>query len=269
MTRGDSRADRGTTLVELLVSIAVISMIMVFLASIVAAVSNQWTQGSSRLVTNAEAGVAMDYLVQDFRSIVMKGDGSEWLRIGPAVGSGSEPETWMLLLSRPADSRGQVATVSYRLSSRDPLGGIEIRPSLYRCVFSPQETIEKLGSDNLQIAWREREPEVAGEEWFLASNVVELRLVLRLQGPAGGEIVVDSAEGLRGRENLEAAGAASIPEGTTMKSASIELTLVDDVGMDLLRSGSLSRDEIVQRFGQQFVEEVRFPARISEGDYEI
>ena len=68
------RSVRATTLVELLVSVAITLSVMVLLAMIVSSVSNQWTRGSSRFLLNTEAGVALDYLVQDFRSIVRKGD---------------------------------------------------------------------------------------------------------------------------------------------------------------------------------------------------
>ncbi len=260
---------RATTLVELLVSVAVTMSVMVLLAMIVTSVSNQWTRGSSRYLLNTEAGVALDYLVQDLRSVVRKGDGSQWLRIRKPNPGGVNQGFLILLLAQPLDGQGKVVTIAYRLGVHDPMGGNEERPVMYRCVFSPEETIEHLGAEDLEVAWYPRLDEVLDDDWFLAEKVIEANLTFHLRDLDGKSIIVECLNNASGGETLVVDGKPVDVAGTTLESVTVRLLLLDEVGLEVLKKGALPIPEILTRYGHEYVKEVKFPGTIGEIKYDI
>lgn len=263
------RSVRAMSLVELLVSVAITLSVMVILAMIVSSVSNQWTRGSSRFLLNTEAGVALDYLVQDLRSIVRKGDGSEWLKIRKANSGVANQEFLMLFLAQPLDGKGKVATIAYRLGFRDPMGGAEERPALYRCVFPPEDTIEHLGEEELEAAWNSRLGEVVDDDWFLAENVIEVSFTFHLKDSAGKGIVIECLNDVRGGKVLVVDGAPATLAGTTLESATVSLMLLDEAGLRVLRQESMALSEIISRYGHEYVEDVQFLRTIGGMKYDI
>lgn len=263
------RSVRATTLVELLVSMAITLSVMVLLAMIVSSVSNQWTGGSSRFLLNTEAGVALDYLVQDLRSIVRKGDGSEWLKIRKSNAGGANQDFQILFLAQPLDGQGKVATIAYRLGFQDPMGGDDERPVMYRCVFPPEDTIEHLGAGDLEAAWNSRLEEVVDADWFLAEKVIEVSLTFHLKDSDGKSVLVECLNEASGGTTLVVDGAPVTVAGTTLESATVRLMLLDETGLQVLRQGSLPLPEIIARYGHEYFEEVPFPRTIGEIKYDI
>ena len=263
------RSTGATTLIELLVSVAVTLSIMVLLAMIVSSVSRQWTGGSSRFLLDAEASVALDYLVEDLRSMVRKGDGSEWFKIRKSSAGGANQDFLILLLAQPLDGEGKVATIAYRLGFHDPMGGSEERPVMYRCVFPAEETIEHLGAAELEVAWNDRLEEVVDDDWFLAENVVEVSFTFHLRDADGKSVTVECLNEASGGKSVVVDGAPLTVAGTTLERATVSLLLLDEMGLRVLEQESMSLPEIIARYGREYVEEVSFPGTIGEIKYDI
>ncbi len=260
-----SSQEKGVSLLELLVAVTISSVIIVLLSSLLLTSLNQWNRQTGRMQNNVEAHVALDMLVDDLRSVVLKEGKSEWLHIRTREVAGVGEVTDLLLLGRPIDNRatrGDVAAIAYRIEKRAPFPGGDPLHGLYRTVLSPEETIDYLGAENLyEEIWKNRAS--LSTDDLVCSYVVELDLDVVFLVPDGTFHRLNSTRELRCSHfaTLESAELSTIPPGSQVFGVDMRLTVVDRFAQNLLNQDEVNLEEFVARHGYTYTSTVDFSSR--------
>lgn len=167
-TQRISAAKRGFTLMELMVAMAITTIIVTVLVSITSIALDTWNRSRAELRASRQAKSMIDTMARDFESLVTrKGNTNEWLSaiVDPDLGSlgdGVKSENAARLIFFTAatdryngkigdptdDLGGDVSCVAYQLEYRDP-----IEPSaasnfktfvLNRLLVDPKKTFDGL-----------------------------------------------------------------------------------------------------------------------------
>ncbi len=265
---------RGFTLVELLVTLAITSVLLLALSSLLSVSLTQWNRQTGRHLSNSEAQWALNTLVDDLQSILPKSDGSEWLQVRAVTVENLGPTPQLMFLARPMDADaasenrsgafrpGDVCALCYRLEKRDPFDGGDPMHALYRTVLSPEETMEQLGAENLLDAyWRGNAGETTQTDNLLGAHIIGLDLTFRIHQPDGAEETLRQGFGLRALHELRIGDAevSPFPDGSYLRSVTIVLTTIDPAAQSLLNAGTVPLEEIVKRHGRQYSAVVEFP----------
>ncbi len=139
-TQRNSAAKRGFTLMELMVAMAITTIIVTVLVSITSIALDTWNRSRAELRASRQAKSMIDTMARDFESLVTrKGNTNEWLSaiVDPDLGSlgdGLKSENAARLIFFTAatdryagqigtttDLGGDVSCVAYQLEYRDPI----------------------------------------------------------------------------------------------------------------------------------------------------
>ncbi len=139
-TQRNSAAKGGFTLMELMVAMAITTIIVTVLVSITSIALDTWNRSRAELRASRQAKSMVDTMARDFESLVTrKGNTSEWLSaiVDPdlgSLGSGLKSENAARLIFFTAatdrydgqigsatDLGGDVSCVAYQLEYRDPI----------------------------------------------------------------------------------------------------------------------------------------------------
>lgn len=192
------RTRKGFTLLELMVAMAITSVIVTVLVTITSVATDTWTRSRSETRAARQAKVMLDAMAKDLESLVSRrGNDSEWLYAAvsrldaPKVSSSQSGDTNAaeLIFTTAATDRysgqigdafpnnvGDVSTAAYRLAYQDPIDGTQNRDTstfaLYRLLVDPDETFEKiLGAKDLDTAFGSFSGNITDEKNFVCENV--------------------------------------------------------------------------------------------------
>lgn len=260
------RHSAGLSLVELLVSMAITAVLLVMLASLLSVSLNKWNDQTGRVASDSEARAALETIVADIRSVMIKAHGAEWwnVKMESVEDIGSQPV--LKCLSRPMDGggaeSGDVCAIQYRVEKRSLFGSGDPVHGLYRCVLSPSKTFESAGASDLDTeVWLSHRDESVQTDWLLAANVVDLQFRFQFLDPEGNRQWVDSVSSLRIGEGVQLFPVHSdVPEGAELTHVEIVLMVVDRVGQQLLNSGDMAYDEVCTRYGRSYQSTVAIPS---------
>lgn len=255
------------SLIELLVAVAVTSVLLVLLSELLSVTLHQYRRETDEHVKNAEAHAVLDLLEEDLRAAVIKGDGSEWLNVKRIRMEDSTETPWLMFLSRPTDSggvkSGDVCAVSYRVEYQEPFAKGEKVPCLYRCVLSPEETFQYLGSRDLYTdIWKDRVAEARSPDCFLASNVARLDYVFHVEAEDGSRHTLTANREVRGARFIWTEAEQTnpdTPETSYLKGIRIGITILNATGQKALNAGSVSREDAIAKYGKSYSAEMTYP----------
>lgn len=173
-TTSSSASSRGFTLVELLVAMAITTIIIGILVSVTSLALDTWNRSRSEVRAARQGKAMIDSMARDFESMVVrKGNNFEWLyagtvpesnKKGPQNNTYKSPNVADLVFFSAATDRyngnigvsgtdkgGDVSTVAYQLRYTDPIGGTDSDEFktfvLYRKIINPDTTFaETLGT---------------------------------------------------------------------------------------------------------------------------
>jgi type II secretory pathway pseudopilin PulG len=77
--RRTSRAARGFTIIELLVSVGITALMLTLMVTIAINMLNGWNRTSGQLTTGNQARIVLDQISQDLQAAVLRRDGNIWL----------------------------------------------------------------------------------------------------------------------------------------------------------------------------------------------
>ena len=79
--RTKSAAQRGFTLIEIMVATVIMVVLVGLVIQITSEVLKVWTRSSGKMAANAEARIAMELITQDLETAVLRNNGQQWLRV--------------------------------------------------------------------------------------------------------------------------------------------------------------------------------------------
>ncbi len=138
-TPRNSPATRGFTLMELMVAMAITTIIVTVLVSITSIALDTWNRSRSELRASRQAKGMIDVMARDFEALVARrGNDSEWLSvttdkdIGPSDMKSTNASKLIFFtaatdryngdIGKSADLGGDVSCVAYQLDYKDPIG---------------------------------------------------------------------------------------------------------------------------------------------------
>jgi prepilin-type N-terminal cleavage/methylation domain-containing protein len=202
---------RGFTLMELMVAMAITTIIVTVLVSITSIALDTWNRSRSELRAARQAKSMIDTMARDFESLVTRsGNSNQWLSavLDPDledIGNGLISENASRLIFFTAatdryggnigvsgvDNGGDVSCVAYQLGYRDPIGvsGAEFRTYVMnRLLVNPDETFQNLlGTQNLDQAFAAYEAalpsssKLTDSSNFVCENVFQFTVTFHVQ----------------------------------------------------------------------------------------
>ncbi len=195
-------AKRGFTLMELMVAMAITTIIVTVLVSITSIALDTWNRSRNELRASRQAKSMIDTMSRDFESLVSRrGNENEWLAAEAPTGDigGNLKSTnaadlifYTAVTDRydgqiggTSDKGGDVSCVAYELGYRDPIsGGASDFETfvLNRKLVNPDQTFaELLGKKDLKSAFSAFKAQVSDPENFICENVFQFSLTFHVQ----------------------------------------------------------------------------------------
>lgn len=163
-THRTSGLKRGFTLMELMVAMAITSIIVTVLVSITSIALDTWNRSRSELRASRQAKSFIDTMARDFESLVVRrGNKNEWLSAvagtsttGGKVKSPNASEFVFFTavtdryngdIGGTSDKGGDVSCVAYKLDYRDPINAAGTKFETFvmnRALVNPDDTFKNL-----------------------------------------------------------------------------------------------------------------------------
>jgi type II secretory pathway pseudopilin PulG len=241
------------TLVEVLVSSALTIIVLMMLFAVLLSAMDVWQGGTTRLQTNADARLALDLVVRDLQSMVVRQTqyDQQWLssvRIPVAGAPSGISTTWLTFfapsLDRDPGQEGDIVALSYAAGLQDPFTASNFVPvyGLYKSMIDTTNTFANaLGkTDILGGFWNIQPPatQPLNRRGVIIPNVVDFKVtwwvrdVVSNAGPfpilptrplrLGNQLYIDNVV----RPTLK------------IEAADISLTILTDEGMREARLGN-------------------------------
>ncbi len=198
------KLSRGFTLIELMVAMAITTVIVTVLVSITGVALDTWQRGRAEIRASRQAKSMLDTMAKDFESLVSRrGNNFEWLYSKveselPGPSANTSPNAAELIFFTAATDRylgaigteddkgGDVSCVGYQLQYQDPVKGTEEEKSstfvLYRLLVNPDDTFKDLlGKDDLSGAFQSYDGKVKEVENFVCENVYQFTLTYQVE----------------------------------------------------------------------------------------
>lgn len=206
-TQRISSLKRGFTLMELMVAMAITTIIVTVLVSITSVALDTWNRSRSELRAARQAKAFVDSMARDFEALVIRrGNENEWLSaISPPTLPGkkllSTNAAELVFFSASTDRYdgeigkankdlgGDVSGIAYLLEYRDPIdesnNGFETFV-LNRLLVDPKPTFETLlGKDDLKTAFDAYRTELEKPEYFVCENVYQFTVTFHIEVTQG------------------------------------------------------------------------------------
>lgn len=246
---------RGFTLLELLVAMAVASLLLVILFSLITETMGVSRRTVQSLLAANSASTAMDIMAADLAGLMpLEGQGA-YVFVGTETPGGATNACLRFLTVSPNNSSGgeaprggQPGFVAYRVARYDT-DSLEVSASpanaayaLFRMTTNATDSFGEMGTNSIE----QISTAPVMEADFFANNVVEFSVQMFRDGsavplPAGG---------------LELRGDA--PVGNARPDALLlTLMTLDENGAQRLRDGALSLDEVKAKYGRVLTRRIR------------
>lgn len=230
-TQRTSTGRRGFTLMELMVAMAITTIIVTVLVSITSIALDTWNRSRSELRASRQAKSMLDIMSRDFESLVARrGNKNQWLSAiaNPStIGddklestNASELIFFTAVTDRydgdlgpnsTVDRGGDVSCVAYKLDYKDPVdGGTSSNFKTFvlnRLVVNPDVTFEKLlGKDDLETEFQDYESELEESKNFVCENIFQFSITFHVQvaqtsGGTGGTTTIVNVPVTIGQSN--------------------------------------------------------------------
>jgi len=197
-------ARRGFTLVELLVAMAITTLIASVLVSVTAVAVDAWNRSRAELRASRQAKFMVDAMAKDFESLVTRrGNSFEWLsaissKNLPGSGTQQSSNASNLVfftaatdrydgkINTPSDLGGDVSCVAYQLDYKDPISGSTNSRfstfTLYRLLVNPDKAFQTLlGKSDLETAFQAYRTSVTDVGNFICENIYQYSVTFHVE----------------------------------------------------------------------------------------
>jgi prepilin-type N-terminal cleavage/methylation domain-containing protein len=267
-TRFSPKRFRGFTLIELMVAMAITTVIVTVLVSITGVALDSWQRGRAEIRASRQAKSMLDTMAKDFESMVSRrGNSFEWMYAKidsdlPGTSANMSSNAADLIFFTAAtdrylgeigtanDAGGDVSCVSYKLEYQDPVKGTDEDDSstfvLYRLLVNPDETFKDLlGQADLKSAFSSYDDKVKEVENFVCENIYQFTLTFQVEvtQPGSGNSAPTTVP-VRVTLGEDAAGTEMILRGNGLETDASVGSLKPVVSLDELKAGRLKGVEI-------------------------
>jgi prepilin-type N-terminal cleavage/methylation domain-containing protein len=251
---------RGFTLMELLVAMAITTIIVTVLISVTSIALDTWNRSRSELRASRQAKQMIDTMARDFEGLVIRrSTPHEWLTANHGWHKENEPfgttpigdplpstNASKLIFFTTATDRyngeigttndigGEVSCVAYKLDYKDPIsptGSTFKTFVLNRLLVNPDDTLnDLLGKANLETAFATHDSKLSNQENFLCENVFQFSVTFHVQiTRANGTsvtvpIALGSASGARTTQSFKVKGTEIVCDATAGTSGGTTVT---------------------------------------------
>jgi prepilin-type N-terminal cleavage/methylation domain-containing protein len=273
-----SSSPRGFTLMELMVAMAITTIIVTVLVSITAIATDTWNRSRAELRAARQAKSMVETMARDFEALVTRrGNENEWLSIvrpetqpGGSLPSSNSAELIFFTaatdryngeIGGTLDKGGDVSTVGYRLEYRDPLdkaAGQFKTFVLNRLLVNPDDTFKDLlGQKDLTTAFNTYATRISESQNFVCENVFQFTITFHVEVTVPGtgsnpstvqnrQVTIGESGGTTVKSfKIKGTGLEVLPVSDELKSGRIKaveisLTVISDAGIDQLRNRPFS-----------------------------
>ncbi len=198
-TQPTASLKRGFTLLELMVAMAITTIIVTVLVSITSIALDTWNRSRSELRASRQAKSMLDTMARDFEAMVIrKGTTNEWFSAVKAPPSGGDLKSTNAaklvfftgatdryngeIGKASVDKGGDVSCVAYSLEYKDPIGtGFETFV-LNRLVVDPDKTFaDLLGKPDLTSAFSSYDSKLSDPGNFVCENIYQFTVTFQVQ----------------------------------------------------------------------------------------
>jgi len=194
---------RGFTLVELLIAMAITTIIASVLISVTAIAIDSWNRSRAEIRAARQAKYMVDAMAKDFESLVTRrGNKFEWLSAKTAKdlpGSNKQKsanasklifftaatDRYEGKINTPDDKGGDVSCVAYELQYKDPIEGGDTAFSTFtlnRLLVNPDQAFENLlGETDLETAFKGYAAQMADVKNFVCENIYQYSVTLHIE----------------------------------------------------------------------------------------
>jgi type II secretory pathway pseudopilin PulG len=255
-------ATRGFTILELILAATIMTVILIGIFQIVAAILVPWTRETDRITRAQQGSLALELIVADLTAIWTTGDDA-------VLHFEGDPTSGFLKILRQ-DGEGHLTAVAYWLSTDNPFEGPpRPLPSLFRGELRPVDAWDRMRGDDLDwIAAEPLENFIPGgdlRQAILATHIARMEVsVVEFAAPAAQAASPESAPPL---ESLSPVIPADLPYALDLR-----LVILSAQGarrMAALRDGqpeflSDTESSIEEAFGQIFSRRIVLPGQRTE-----
>lgn len=197
---------RGFTLMELMVAMAITTIIVTVLVTITSIATDTWNRSRAELRAMRQGKAMIESIARDLESLVVrKGNEFEWLAAevpsslpGDRLKSSNASELYFFTaatdryegkIGSTADQGGDVSCVAYQLAYRDPVDSGSTGNNfetfvLNRLLVNPDETFtDLLGQSNLKSAFSSYQSDIEEPQNFVCENVYQFTIVFKVEVP--------------------------------------------------------------------------------------
>ena len=198
-TQPTASLKRGFTLLELMVAMAITTIIVTVLVSITSIALDTWNRSRSELRASRQAKSMLDTMARDFESMVIrKGTTNEWFSAvkAPPIGGDLKSTNAAKLVfftgatdryngevgKASVDKGGDVSCVAYSLEYKDPIGTGFATFVLNRLVVDPDKTFaDLLGKPDLTGAFLSYDTKLSDPGSFTCENIYQFTVTFQVQ----------------------------------------------------------------------------------------
>lgn len=283
-TPSSSKLRRGFTILELMVAMAITTVIVTVLVGVTSVALDTWSRSRAEVRASRQAKSMVDTMAHDLEALVSRrGNSSEWLYakttdqpVGPNSVKSSNAIDLIFFtaatdrydgqINGTSDKGGDVSCVSYNLEYQDPVVGKDTNYStfaLYRLLVNPDETYKNiLGKPNLKSAFGSLK--VSDVKNFVCENIYQFTVIFNVEvlksgikslvpvslGPSSSQLkqfqVLGTGLALASSPS-SAVTLTELKEGRLV-SAQISLTVLSDFALNQLRTRTFKDETAKSKF---------------------
>jgi len=282
---------RGFTLIELMVAMAITTIIVTILISITSISLDTWNRSRAEIRAARQAQAMTEIMARDFEAMVMRpGNNFEWLmaETSDAVGPADNPspnsaeiifftaatDRYQGQVGSSADEGGDISAVGYSLRYTDPINaaGTQFETFvLYRKLVNPDKTFEHLlAKPDLSDALEALDnPEIGDIENFVCENIYQFSLTFHIETIEPGSpprtvpfTLAPNANNssLRVLGNGLKLNANEALSNGRITAVEVSITVLSDTAMNTLRNATRALpDDFISKNSFQYSKRIEVP----------
>ncbi|MFU8892939.1 MAG: type II secretion system protein J [Luteolibacter sp.] len=294
MKNRPQKPNRGFTIMELMVAMAITTIIVTILISITSISLETWNRSRSEVRAARQAQAMTEIMARDFEAMVVRpGNNFEWLiaesseQVGPAANRSPNSANIVFFTAAtdryegrtgtPEDLGGDISTVGYSLRFNDPINAAGANFEtfvLYRKLVNPDETFRGaaplLGQTDLKAAFATYQNDIEEMANFVCENIHQFSVILHIESfdettlmhrtiPVTLTQVAGSSVRVFGNRMELTPANPLVGESGRITAVEISITVLSDNAMNAMRGSATISDDFIRKNSYQYSKRIEVP----------